>query len=260
MISFLNLPGGSVGPGDDAGAATLRHAAVLRSNRFLRRLYEEFYQVFADSLAGAPAIGACVELGSGGGFLKEVIPSVITSDILALPGVDRQFSVLSMPFADSSVRAFFMLNTLHHVADPAQFFSEMQRCLVPGGRIVAIEPANTLLGRFIYTHFHHEPFDPAAGWEIGDRGSPLLTANGALPWIIFTRDRTLFQSRYPLLHLDSIDLHTPLAYLLSGGFTLRQLVPASLFGAVRGIERVISPLRGLTALFQTITITRSAAA
>ena len=32
-----------------------------------------------------------IELGSGGGFLKEVINDVITSDVLELPDVDKVF-------------------------------------------------------------------------------------------------------------------------------------------------------------------------
>ena len=50
------------------------------------------------------------------GFIKELFPSVVTSDVLELPGVDQVFSALDVPFADSKVDAVVMIDVLHHVA------------------------------------------------------------------------------------------------------------------------------------------------
>jgi SAM-dependent methyltransferase len=49
-----------------------------------------------------------------------------------------------MPFEDGTADAFVMLDVLHHVPTPAEFCQEASRCLRPGGRIVMIEPANTV--------------------------------------------------------------------------------------------------------------------
>jgi hypothetical protein len=46
-----------------------------------------------------------IELGSGSGFIKDVIPSVITSEILEIPSVDMIVSAMEMPFEDQSVDA-----------------------------------------------------------------------------------------------------------------------------------------------------------
>ena len=61
-----------------------------------------------------------MELGSGGGFLKDIEPSVICSDVLDLPTNDLTFSALDMPFADGELSALFMIDTFHHIPDAGQ--------------------------------------------------------------------------------------------------------------------------------------------
>jgi hypothetical protein len=84
-----------------------------------------------------------------------------------------------------------------------------------------IEPGNTVWRRFVYQNFHHETFDPKVGWVFESKG-PLSTANGAIPWIVFHRDRAMFLEQYPDFKIIKTQFHTPFRYLLSGGFTLRQ--------------------------------------
>jgi len=134
-----------------------------------------------------------------------------------------------------------------------RFFQEAVRVLKEKGRIVMIEPANTPWAHFIYTRFHHENFDPNATWQVtGTR--PLLDANDALAWIIFNRDREQFTRRFPELNIITLYHHTPIAYLLSGGFTIRQLMPASLFGLINGVETLCRFSNNITGMFQTIVL------
>lgn len=237
----------------DDPATTLLHAAIIRRKRFLRELYREYYTVMRDNLP--PVDGPVViEIGSGGGFIKEIIPTARTSDIMPVPGLDLCFSATDMPLGDQSVDCFCMINTLHHIPDPAAFFRECTRCLRPGGNVVMIEPANTPFSRLIYTRFHHEPFDPAAGWTLPP-GGPLSTSNQAMPWIIFCRDRAHFERDFPALRIRAIARHTPLRYLLSGGFTCRQLLPDCLYPAATLADRhLLRPALPLLALFMTITL------
>ena len=101
----------------DDVAATLRHAEIIRRKPFLKKLYTEFYNLFKEFTPKIPKDGTLIELGSGPGFIKDIIQETVTSDILALPGIDKIFSALNMPFENNSVRAIFMLNTLHHIND-----------------------------------------------------------------------------------------------------------------------------------------------
>jgi SAM-dependent methyltransferase len=244
----------------DDPAATLLHAEIIQKKPFLRKLYVDFYKQL-EKVVSNPEGRVLVELGSGAGFIKEVISNAITSDILELPNVDRVFSALEMPFENASVDAFFMFDVLHHITDPRAFFREALRCLKIGGRVVMIEPANTLWSRFIYKNFHHERFDSQAKWELDSReaGSlqetgPLSHGNGALPWIIFSRDRRIFENEFPSLRIIRMHNHTPLRYLLSGGLTLRQLVPSFTYPAVKAIEYALSPVNNLLGMFQTIEL------
>ncbi|MDN5292206.1 MAG: hypothetical protein PWQ06_2445, partial [Anaerophaga sp.] len=129
----------------DSPERTLVHRKILKSKKFLQNLYRQWYSHFLKEIPALPP-GKLLELGSGGGFLKELEPRVITSDVQKLPTNDMTFSALEMPFEDQSLAAIFMIDTLHHLPDAAKFFNEAERTLIPGGIIKMIEPANTLWG------------------------------------------------------------------------------------------------------------------
>ncbi len=257
VIEWLKLPETRCIKDLDDPATTLLHAEIVQKKKFLKKLYIDFYTQFRKA-APEPETKVLVELGSGGGFIKEVIEGVITSDILELPNVDKVFSALDMPFEDRSVDAFFMFDVLHHIAEPRGFFEEALRCLKPAGKIVMIEPANTLWARFIYKNFHHELFDPQAQWGLEESG-PVSHGNGAIPWIIFSRDRGIFEKEFPPLRIVRMRNHTPLRYLLSGGLTLRQMVPSFTYPLIKGVEFILSAINNLVGMFQTIELEKTGA-
>ncbi len=240
----------------DAPENMRRHVAIIRSKKFLKRTYEDHYEFFRRGSKSLPA-GEKVELGSGSGFLKEVITDVITTDIVPLPGIDRVASAVSLPFADGSVAALYLLDVLHHVSDAAAFFAEAERCLAQGGKILLVEPANTPWGRFIYRNFHHEPFEPEqAEWRLKAE-KPLSVANGALPWMILVRDRAMFEKRFPQLAIRRVAYVHPFRYLLSGGLSKPQLVPSCAYGFVRWVEDVLlAPFSNTLGMFMQIEIVK----
>ncbi|UCG59241.1 MAG: methyltransferase domain-containing protein [Phycisphaerales bacterium] len=252
IIEWLKLPEIRCIDDLDDPAATLLHAEIIRRKPFLRNIYIDFYRLLQRAVSD-PGNKVLVELGSGGGFIKEVISNAITSDVLELPNIDEAFSASDMPFEQASVDAFFMIDVLHHITDPRAFFSEALRCLKRSGKIVMIEPANTVWSRFIYKNFHHELFDTQAQWELQEQG-PVSHGNGAMPWIIFSRDREIFESDFPALKIVKMYNHTPLRYLLSGGVTLRQLAPSICYPVVKFIEFILSPLAPWLGMFQTIEL------
>lgn len=232
------------------------HRAILARKPFLRRLYLEYYRKFRQSLPATSSHPVLVELGSGGGFLKEVVPGAITSDVMPLSGLDLRLSGTALPFRSASVHAFFLLDTFHHIPMAAEFLAEAERCLKPGGRLVMMEPANTWWGRYIFMNHHHEPFNPEGGWTFESTG-PLTSANGALPWIVFSRDRARFHREFPRLRLRRFRAHTPIRYLLSGGFSLRQLVPSSTFALMTLLEGLLAPLFPWIGMFYWIEIEKT---
>ncbi len=240
---------------DDPGrAGDLRR--IIQGKAALRRLYLETYQRYADCLSRCPAEGLAVELGSGGGFVKDVLPEVTTSDVIAYPGVDRVVDGTRMPFADGSVRALFLLNVLHHVPDVSAFLHECERVLRPGGRVRIVDQYPGWIGGFVYRHLHHEPFDmQATDWRFPSKG-PLSDANGALAWIVFERDRARFEREHPALRLVAFERHTPLRYWLAGGLKRWSLLPGALFGAATWLDRALVRLSPRCASFLDVELQR----
>lgn len=236
----------------DSPERTLVHRDLIKSKKFLGSLYEQWYSEFVRELDGCPP-GLLVELGSGGGRLKEWIPGLITSDVIELPTNDLTFSALEMPFEDGSVAAIFMTDTMHHIPDAEKFLREVGRVLADQGKLVMIEPANTLWGRFIFRNFHHEPFEPGGTWFIPQSG-PLSGANGALPWIVFQRDHPVFCLKFPNLELVPIQYRNPLLYLLSGGVSYRQLLPDFTYGFVNFCDRMLPKISRQFSMFMLVKI------
>ncbi|MFH0866699.1 MAG: class I SAM-dependent methyltransferase [Bacteroidota bacterium] len=236
----------------DSPERTIIHKQIIRNKIFLKKLYLEWYAEFKRETGKLPE-GILLELGSGGGFLKEVIPSVICSDVIPLASNDLTFSALNMPFESNSVSGIFMIDTFHHIPDAAKFLHEAKRILINNGQIIMIEPANSLQGRVFYKNFHHEPFDPKGDWTIPSTG-PLSGANGALPWIVFERDIKIFTDTFPELKISRIKYHTPFRYILSGGVSFRQVVPDFLFGAYTLSDKILSALSKHFSMFVTIQI------
>lgn len=241
----------------DAPQVTEAHREHIRRKSFLRRLYLEHYRFFAGEVAGLPP-GIVVELGSGGGFLREVIPEVLTTDVVPLSTVQAVVSAVELPFGAGSVSAILMINVLHHVQDPERFFAEASRCLVTGGKIVMVEPADTPFSRFVYRNFHHEPFDPEMpGWKLPP-GGRLSAANDALAGIIFERDRDRFSSRFPELAVERYEHTMPFSYIVSGGVNRWALLPGVAYPLVRAVERSLGRQKSRLGLFTRIVIRRSA--
>ncbi|RYD82623.1 MAG: class I SAM-dependent methyltransferase [Sphingobacteriales bacterium] len=238
---------------DDPGLTEQRKQIIL-GKPFLKKIYIDWYNEIKNRLAGVPK-GKIVEIGSGAGFFKQIMPEVITSDIMPLSSTDITFSAEEMPFADAELSGITMVDVLHHIPHAKLFFKEAVRTLKPGGKIVMVEPSNSAWGRFIFSNFHHEPWNPLGDWELPSSG-PLSGANGALPWIIFVRDRKLFEQEFPELKITYMRQHTPLRYLLSGGVSLKAMVPAWSSGFFILLEKLTSPISNAFAMFQTIEITR----
>ncbi|MEI6887194.1 MAG: class I SAM-dependent methyltransferase [bacterium] len=228
---------------------------IIDEKYILKKIYEERYRFFLKNLSGGNE-AKTVEIGSGAGFIKEIIPNAITSELLKLPNVDMHFSALDMPFEDESVDNFLMIDVLHHIPDIYKLFSEINRCLKKGGKLIFTEPANTLWSRFIYQNFHHETFNPKADWTFVSQG-PLSDANGALPYIVFERDINKFNELYPNFKITYFKKHSPIKYLISGGFTMKQLLPNFMFPVVNVFEKVVTPLNSLFGMFETIIIQKN---
>jgi SAM-dependent methyltransferase len=236
----------------DSPATTAIRRRIVREKRFLSSLYREWYGLIRERL---PDVGGSVlELGSGAGFMDEVIEGLVTSEVFATPGASLVLDARKLPFPPASLRAIVMTDVFHHIPDARAMLAEAIRCLRPGGRVIMVEPWVTAWSRFVYRTFHHEPFEPGAGaWEFPSTG-PLSGANGALPWIVFERDRAMFEREFPRLAIREVRPFMPMAYLWSGGVGMRSLMPGFGYRPWRWIERAIPALERATAMFAVVVV------
>lgn len=228
---------------------------IIASKPFLKAIYDEWYTMLAANLP-AEQHGPVLEIGSGAGHCAQFVPDLITSEVFPSPGVQVVLDARRLPFASGSLRAIVMTDVLHHVPEVARFLSEAARCLRAGGRILMVEPWVTAWSKFVYTHFHHEPFDPdARDWSFASQG-PLTGANGAIPWILFARDRKEFELRFPELVIEQVRPFMPFRYLVSGGVSMRTLMPGFLHGAWAALENLLKSHRAALGMFAFVLLSR----
>lgn len=240
---------------DDPKTTELRRL-IVRNKRFLHLIYEEWYRFIAASLPLGREL--VLELGSGAGFLSDILPGLITSEVFYCRWVDIILDGQQLPFADGTLRGIVMVDTLHHVPKPRLFFAEAARCVKLGGVILMIEPWVTSWSRLVFQKFHHEPFRPEEHeWHFPSSG-PLSGANGALPWIIFQRDRARFENEFPEWEIRMVKPIMPFRYLVSGGISLRSLMPGWTFGTWRWLEDALTPWMKNLAMFAQIVLQHTA--
>jgi SAM-dependent methyltransferase len=238
---------------DDPQTTVLRRR-ILEGKPFLKKLYRKWYDSLLSSLGEATL--PVLEIGSGAGFLRQHFPALIASDIIYLPWLTLVLDAQRLPIHDQSLDGIVMTNVLHHMSDIEGFFAEATRCICVGGQMVMIEPWPTPWSKFIYSHFHHEPFDPQMReWRLDSAGS-MTTANDALPWIVFERDRERFLSLFPEWVIEEIQPMTPFCYLLSGGMSLRSLMPGWTYAFWSWIERAFRPWMRSWAMFAKVVLRR----
>jgi len=140
---------------------------------------------------------------------------------------------------------------IHHLANPAGFFSEAARVLVPGGRIAVVEPWVSPLSFPVYRWLHEEgctlaldPWDPFGVAASGQKGAFTGDAN-----VVGRLLRKTAPSRWAEFHLSAPEtrLLNGFAYLLSMGFQPRSLLPRPLVPLFRGLDRIAEPLGELLA-------------
>lgn len=239
---------------DDPGRATEIRARIL-AKPALNAWYRQMYAKYTACVARCPPSGGILELGSGVGFAAEVVPRLITSDILAYAGLDLVLDARRLPFVTGALRAILMCNVFHHIPDVGAFLAECERVLRPGGRVLLVDEHPGVIGAPILRYLHHEPYLPDAGWAFSPTG-PLSGANGALCWIVFQRDRAEFEHRFPGLSIERYQPHTPLRYWLAGGLKRWTLLPPALYGAATALDRGLAAAWPDTGSFVDVELVR----
>ncbi|MBZ5702674.1 MAG: methyltransferase domain-containing protein [Acidobacteriia bacterium] len=239
------------------------HRRVWQEKAVLRRIYQE--EFFARLIAARKPGGIAVEIGGGPGHLRELLPEIISTDIVRMPWLDAVADAQELPFRSCSVSNILGLDVAHHLAAPMKLLEEAQRILVPGGRLVLVEPWITPFSYLVYRYFHQEGCDlTARPWEknpgAGAQEKKAFDGNPAIPYLLFgPRHLRETLGALPGLRLVRMERFCLFAYLLSMGFQRWNLLPEALYPAVAKCERATLPLwRSLAALRILLVLEKSA--
>lgn len=236
-------------------------APLISSKPALKRFYERVYEFYSEALSKCPKDGIVVELGAGASHFTNPPHGhqrkIIKTDVIPYPTIDRVVDATKMPFADGEVCAFLMCNTFHHIPDVEAFLREAQRCLMPGGRIVIYDQYPGVFAKPLLKYAHHEAFDDkSAEWRFQSSG-PLSSANGALAWNVFFRDRAKFSRLFNDLTIERIETDLPTFYWLSGGLKKWTAIPAKMVGFFEGMDRLLLKLSPQFGSFLKLEITKA---
>jgi len=235
------------------------HLAALEELTFywhrkplLHQIYHDDYRLIAQYLR-RDIPGQIVEIGSGIGAMKSVIPDCVCTEAFPLPGIDRVANAYASDFADGSVSNLILFDVWHHLRFPGTALEEFHRVLAPGGRLILFEPAMSLLGLIVYGLFHHEQLGwlRPVEWQIPPHESKARAAEAYFSAQSHA-SRIFCSSKYdPLLRSwERITTRrmAAIAYVASGGFRGPQLYPDHWYSR---IKRLTQPLDYLPTLFAT---------
>jgi SAM-dependent methyltransferase len=225
----------------------------------LRAVYRGFHELIASRLDRS-VMGQIVELGSGMGSIKEIIPDCVTTDLFPNPWLDRQENAYRLSYADASISNLILFDVWHHLRYPATALSEFRRVIAPGGRVIIFDPAVSLTGRLIYGLFHHEPVGmrQPVTWEAPPAFKPgdadYFAAQGAATRIFWRREAPERLANWEVAEV------TPLAsfeYFATGGFSGPQIGGPRLFRLWRGLDRTLSHWPNLFAARLLVVLTKT---
>lgn len=216
------------------------HNRIWKEKPLLRKVYREFYKLIKQNLV-LDGVGSIVELGSGIGKIKEIIPECICTDQCDNSYIDYAENAYNLTFEDESVSNLILFDVFHHLKYPGDAFNEFHRVLNSSGRVIIFEPYLSILGFIVYGIFHSEP----------------LNITNKIQWNSHSQSNTFEQSYYAAqgnatrifcwgksAKVNSLwkikkNIKVPaISYVASGGYSGKQLYPLRSLSFMQRIDRL----------------------
>ena len=214
-----------------------KHRQAWNDNEALRTLYIRWYQRVREYLP-TQRVGPWVEIGSGPGFAREVIPDLELSDVVSAPWHQHEADAEALPFANGQVGALVLFDVFHHIPRPSRFLAEAVRVLPQGGRVVMCEPYVSVLSFPVYRWLHEEGCDfgiDPFGVAPTTGGKP-FEGNQAIPTVLLKRRSEELERRFPELRITHIEFLAGPTYPASGGFSHGRFLPMRAWRALLTLE------------------------
>jgi SAM-dependent methyltransferase len=207
----------------------------------LQEIYRSFHRSIASHLSNLsePLV---VELGSGIGNIKDVIPHCLRTDLFPNPWIDQVENAYKLSFANESVSDLILFDVFHHLHYPGTALREFERVLRPGGRVIIFDPCISPLGISVFGLLHPEPvawqekivWDAPAGWSI--EKPDYYAAQGNATRIFFGRERASLPGAWDVIHRQRF---SAIAYVGSGGYSRPKVYPDSFYRTMQVVEKAL---------------------
>jgi SAM-dependent methyltransferase len=224
----------------------------------LREIYRDFHRLVARYLSDVP--GETVEIGSGIGNIKEVIPHCVRTDIFPNPWNDRQENIYRLSMVDCSVANLILFDVFHHLEYPLDALDECRRVLHAGGRLLVFDHAMSAAGLLFSKFVHHERAGFLKNYNLRAENPARLMASSyyadhANAFRVF--ERRFGELLQPAWRRIAVVKLPAVKWLLSGGYRGPSLVRSSMSGAIKIAEQACSLAPSLFALRLLVVLQKS---
>ncbi len=224
----------------------------------LRRAYRDFHRRIAAHI-DRRLPGRIVELGSGIGNIRDVIPGVVRTDLFPNPWIDQVENVYRLTFAGGELSHLIMFDVFHHLRYPRTALRECRRVLRPDGRLIIFDPYVSVAGRLVYGPLHHEPIGfgdaivPDAPPAFSPDADDYYAAQGNATRVFWYGEHPEILEGWEVIARERIG---GWPYALTGGYSKPQLYPGFMYGAMALLDQAISTVPSLTALRALMVLRR----
>ena len=218
-----------------------KNRRTYQNKELIKIIYNDYYKNIKKNIYKSN-IKKILELGSGGGNIKKIIPKCITSDQFKNDNIDRIENIYKINFKKNSISNIILIDVFHHLQFPSLALKEIHRVLIKKGRIIMMEPAMGLIPRFVYKIFHYEPngFNLKINWNHIPKKIPSSNqyfAAQSLPWRAFFLKEFNLKSKYKI---KLIKPFCDFTFLLSGGYSYKALYPKFLYSFIKLIDKILT--------------------